>query len=205
MTLKPDLRPLVIAGAPDAPHTLDVFLDYVCPYSAKIIATIDTVLKPLVDQGGKYHGKVKIIFRPQVQAWHGTSTYTHEAGFAALRASPEHFYKFSLLLFKHQTEFFDEPVLHLTVAQIRQKLVQVAAEVLPEPAMPEFKRLLELRSSANGGVGVTDDLKYAIKYGRQNSIHVSPTAMWDGLVDNAVSSSWGETEWTEFFRNKVIV
>ncbi len=50
--------------------------------SAKMMATIDTVLKPLVNEGGQYYGKVKVIFRPQVQPWHATSTYTHEAGFA---------------------------------------------------------------------------------------------------------------------------
>lgn len=44
--------------------------------------TIDTVLKPLVDSGGKYDGKIKIIMRLQVQPWHATSTYTHEAGLA---------------------------------------------------------------------------------------------------------------------------
>jgi hypothetical protein len=47
MALQPSLRPLLIAGKPDAPHTLDVFrmclfyprsianmlpVDYVCPF-----------------------------------------------------------------------------------------------------------------------------------------------------------------------------
>lgn len=50
--------------------------------SAKMIGTIDSVIKPLVDEGGEYYGKVKVIFRPQVQPWHATSTYTHEAGLA---------------------------------------------------------------------------------------------------------------------------
>ena len=43
---------------------------------------IDTVLKPLVDNGGKYDGKVKVIMRLQVQPWHASSTYTHEAALA---------------------------------------------------------------------------------------------------------------------------
>ena len=51
-------------------------------YSKKMMHAIDQVLKPLVDEGGIYHGKVKIIFRPQVQSWHASSTYTHEAGIA---------------------------------------------------------------------------------------------------------------------------
>jgi hypothetical protein len=43
---------------------------------------IDSVLKPLLDTGGKYDGKVKAIVRLQVQPWHGSSTFTHEAGLA---------------------------------------------------------------------------------------------------------------------------
>lgn len=44
--------------------------------------TVDNVLKPLFSKGGKYDGKVKAVFRLQVQPWHVTSTLTHEAGLA---------------------------------------------------------------------------------------------------------------------------
>jgi hypothetical protein len=50
--------------------------------SAKLSLAIDNVLKPLVDAGGQYYGKVKVIMRLQVQPWHATSTYTHEAALA---------------------------------------------------------------------------------------------------------------------------
>lgn len=69
---------------------------------------------------------------------------------------------------------------------------------------------------------MTDDLKYTsefsarftgisclnlatVKYSRQNGIHVSPTVLWDGLIANEISSSWGEREWTEFLEKKVTV
>lgn len=42
-----------------------------------------------------------------------------------------------------------------------------------------------------------------VKYARQNSIHASPTVLFNGLVANEVSSSWGEKEWTEFFDAKI--
>ena len=97
--MQPSLRPLIIAGSPNAPHTLDIFgelrgsgglvqgscasaVDYVCPFSAKLSLAIDSVLVPLFGPGGKYDGKVKAIFRPQVQPWHGSSTFVHEAGLA---------------------------------------------------------------------------------------------------------------------------
>ncbi|PPQ70713.1 hypothetical protein CVT26_014637 [Gymnopilus dilepis] len=203
MALQPSLRPLIIAGNPDAPHTLDVFLDYVCPFSAKIALKIDKILKPLLGPGGQYDGKVKIIYRLQVQPWHAMSTLTNEAGLAALRASPEHFWPFSLALFKHQEEYFDVPSQDLTVRQVREKLAKLATEVLPANTIDHFKDLLTLKGSPNGGTGVTDDLKYNIKFSRQNSIHVSPSVLWDGLLQNQVSSSWEEGEWKEFLSKQV--
>lgn len=117
MALQPSLRPLIILGRPEAPHTLDVFctsqagvtaiytncanvslliiVDYVCPFSAKLSRAVDNVLAPLLGPGGKYDGKVKVIFRNQVQPWHGSSTFVHEAGLAVARVAPEHFWKFS--------------------------------------------------------------------------------------------------------------
>jgi hypothetical protein len=57
-------------------------VDYVCPFSAKMARAIDGVLRPLLASGGKYDRKVKVIFRNQVQPWHASSTYVHEASLA---------------------------------------------------------------------------------------------------------------------------
>jgi hypothetical protein len=83
----------------------------------------------------------------------------------------------------------------------------------------KFRELLKLKSSPNGGVGVTDDLKYTgessligqaptddvmtVKFSRQNGIHVSPTVLWDGLVAGDISSGWGDAEWTKFLKTNV--
>ncbi|KAH0840308.1 hypothetical protein J3R83DRAFT_1318 [Lanmaoa asiatica] len=221
MALQPSLTPLIVAGSKDAPHTLDVFPSH----SAKLSRTIDAVLKPWFNKGGKYYGKVKLIVRLQVQPWHASSTFTHEAGLAVIRASPDHFWAFSRKvssfcvilshlcdltqpnqLFDEQEEFFDIPSSTLTPLQIREKLADVADSVIQDKGkVEEFKELLKLKGSPNGGVAVTDDLKYTIKFSRQNGVHVSPTAFWDGLVANDISSSWGEAEWSEFLSEKVKV
>ncbi|KAF7308042.1 Thioredoxin-like-fold domain-containing protein [Mycena kentingensis (nom. inval.)] len=213
MALQPTLRPLLIAGTADAPHTLDIFLDYVCPFSAKMARAIDAVLVPALGPGGKYHGKVKAIFRPQVQPWHATSTFVHEAGLAVARTAPGAFWPFSLALFARQGEYFDVPSSTLTPLQIRANLAALAAEHipaeasehLPAAATDSFAALLTLKDTPNGGNAITDDLKYTIKFSRQNGIHVSPTVLWDGLVANEISSSWGEKEWTSFLEAKVLV
>ncbi|TCD67508.1 hypothetical protein EIP91_012313 [Steccherinum ochraceum] len=227
MALQPTLRPFIIAGNPDAPHTLDIFLDYVCPFSAKIALIIDSVLRPAFAPGGKYAGKVKVIFRQQVQPWHGSSTFVHEAGLAVARVAPDRFWDFSLALFEGQGEFFDIPTSNLTPTQIREKLADLAGTVIGPDKVAAVKDLLTNKTSPNGGVDVTNDLKYTsayflsllltnietdagnvahiVKFSRQNSIHVSPTVLWDGLVASEISSSWGEKEWEEFLVNKILV
>lgn len=67
-------------------------LDVIAPgISRKLSITIDKIVKPWADAGGRYEGKIKIIFRNQVQPWHGASTFTHEAGLAvtSLGSSPD--------------------------------------------------------------------------------------------------------------------
>jgi hypothetical protein len=66
----------------DAGLTWPSVVDYVCPFSAKLSLAIDSVLKPLFDDNGQYAGKAKVIFRNQVQPWHASSTFVHEAGLA---------------------------------------------------------------------------------------------------------------------------
>jgi len=203
MALQPTLRPLIIAGSTHAPHTLDVFLDYVCPFSAKMAAVIESDLKKMVGHGGKFDGKVKVIFRNQVQPWHASSTFVHEAGLAVARASPDVFWAFSLELFKQQMDFFDGPTSTMTPLEIRAKLAHIVDKV--QGNTKKFNGLLTLKGPGNAGVEVTNDLKYTIKFSRQNGIHVSPTVLWDGVVANEISSSWTAMEWDKFLAEKILV
>jgi hypothetical protein len=36
------------------------------------------------------------------------------------------------------------------------------------------------------------------KYGRQNAIHVTPTILVNGLIENSASSSWKEEDWKNY-------
>jgi len=201
MALQPSLKPLLIIGNPAAAHTLEVFLDYACPFSARMANKLNTFVRDIIDS--RYPGKVKVIFRPHVQSWHVGSVITHEAGLAALRASPENYWPFSLALFKRQEEYFDIPTQDLTPRQIRENLAKLASEVLPPDAVEKFKELLVFKGTPNGGNAVTDDLKYTIKFSRQNGIHVSPSTLWDGLFQSQISSGWDEKEWSEFFAERI--
>ena len=68
-------------------------------------------------------------------------------------------------LFKRQGEFFDIPTSTLTPLQTREKLAALAAEVIGGGnSKDSVLDLLTLKSSPNGGVDVTDDLKYTGAY-----------------------------------------
>lgn len=73
-------------------------------------------------------------------------------------------------LFERQEEFFDIPASTLTPLQIREKLAALAAEVIPADKVDAFKEALKLKSSPNGGVAVTDDLKYTSELFKLESI-----------------------------------
>jgi hypothetical protein len=124
---------------------------------------------------------------------------------------------------KKQEAFYDIPTSTLSPIQIREKLAEVAQELLQSNELAEFKELLKNKSTPNGGVSVTDDLKYTsallslswsilfvlsdftVKFSRQNGVHVSPTVLWDGLIAGEISSSWADKEWNEFLAAKVAV
>lgn len=57
--------------------------------------------------------------------------------------------------------------------------------------------------SLNIGNAVTSDLKVTIKMARLVGVHVSPTAIFDGVVDNIISSGWGVKEWEEWLEKNV--
>ncbi|KIM25874.1 hypothetical protein M408DRAFT_25771 [Serendipita vermifera MAFF 305830] len=185
MALRPNLRPHLIVGELSHPHTLEFFWDYICPYSGKSSNAVETV---------------KIILRPHPQPWHASSTLVHEAALAVAKVAPASFWAYSLALFKAQESVYDIPTQSVPPAVTREKLAQLGKEsgTLTDSEVQAVKDLLQLKSTPNGGNGVTDDLKSRIKYSRQNSIHVSPTVLFDGLVANDVSSSWGKDEWEKF-------
>ena len=167
---------------------------------------------------------VKIIFRHQIQPWHPSSTLVHEAALQSAGLHSEavggHAYRwfwcYSYLLFEHQTDFFDVNVVNETRNQTYERLIALYQTIFdshdgrtPEDPVREMRGALLISDkpgtdgALNVGNQVTEGLKWAIKLGRQNGIHVSPTVLWDGVVENSISSSFGEREWVEFFEKNI--
>ena len=151
--------------SPKAIHTVELYLDYVCPFSAKMFKTLYSSVLPDVPQ--KYPAKVQFLFRQQIQPWHPSSTLVHEAGAAVLRLAPDKFWPFSEALFEHQKEFFDVNVVHEARNDTYKRLAKLAGSVgLEETKVFELLEIPDKPGeggSLNTGNKVTDDIKLMVK------------------------------------------
>lgn len=202
-----DSPPATASTVPHTTHTLELYLDYCCPFSGKLFRAINDVVTPLVRENPGWAKNLTIIFRQMVQPWHPSSTLMHEAGLAVLRLAPEKFWKFSAALFDEQKSFFDVNVVNETRNDTYKRLAKVAAKV----GVDEDKvyQMLEISDKAtddgalNVGNQVTNDLKVVTKMNRLIGVHVTPTGVYDGVVQD-IGSSWGTNEWKEWLTNNVV-
>lgn len=127
----------------------------------------------------------------------------HEAGAAVLRVAPDKFWKFSERLFERQKEFFDVNVVSEARNETYKRLAKLAGDV---EGIDESKILKLLTvgdkpgkdGSLNIGNEVTNDVKLMVKANRVTGVHVTPTVMWDGVVEGSISSSWTKEQWEEW-------
>ncbi|KAH8813182.1 hypothetical protein F5884DRAFT_787654 [Xylogone sp. PMI_703] len=167
--------------------------------------TVYSSVFPLIES--QYASNVQIIFRQQIQPWHPSSTLVHEAGVAVLRLAPSKFWDFSKLLFEHATEYYDVNVVNEVRNDTYKRLAKLAAQVGINEQ--EFYNLLVISDkpgedgSLNSGNGVTNDLKVLVKMNRMQGVHVTPTVVFDGAVENSISSSFTGEQWKEWLAKNV--
>lgn len=199
--------PIEPTSVPHATHTLELYLDYCCPFSARLFRALQNVVTPLVKANPQWAKGLAVIFRQQVQPWHPSSTLMHEAGLAVLQLSPDKFWEFSARLFDEQKSFFDVSVVGETRNETYKRLAKIAgaagvdeAQVYKLLAIPEKA---ESQDALNVGNGVTNDLKLVTKMNRLIGVHVTPTGVFDGVVQD-IGSAWGENEWKEWLTKNVV-
>jgi protein-disulfide isomerase len=195
-------------GVNSSTHTLEVYLDYTCPFSAKQFNTLYNTVVPMIRENQDWSAGLEVIFRQQVQPWHPSSTLTHEAALAVLKLAPAKFWAFSEALFKQQASFFDVKVVNETRNQTYKRLAQIGASVgVDEAKMYDLLAISDKPGedgALNGGNQVTNDLKVMIKMARLVGIHVSPTVVFDGVVANDISSSWSKEQWADWLTKNIV-
>mmetsp|Transcript_47378 Transcript_47378/g.120939 ORF Transcript_47378/g.120939 Transcript_47378/m.120939 type:complete len:208 (-) Transcript_47378:897-1520(-) len=187
-------------GPANADVKLGMFLDYVCPFSAKQYKALREEVYPA------YKDKsFSVTMYHQVQPWHPQGTICHEAGLAVGELSGhDAFFKFSDELFATaKDKFFDVHTFDMTRNDLISKVCEIAGTTgTADPE--EVKKLLAMLVvkdensvyAKNPGSAMTQPLKFHTKFARQNGIHVTPTTMINGLIFDS-SSSWGLSEWKE--------
>ncbi|KAI9805421.1 MAG: hypothetical protein M1825_000672 [Sarcosagium campestre] len=181
--------------SPEAIHTVELYLDYVCPFSKKMFNTLYHDVFPVVEK--KYAGRVQFIFRQQIQPWHPSSTLTHEAGAAVLKLAPTKFYPFSAALFDKQTEFFDVNVVHETRNKTYERLATIAGTLgLDEAAVLKSLRVND-KPAEDGSLNIesaaheclTEDALSHLKSYKYSSVDRSLISRyilkhyWNGFVE----------------------
>jgi protein-disulfide isomerase len=206
MALPPKFSGQLLASASsvEAKHTIEIYLDYVCPFSAKIFKTFYKSVVPVIEEKHSKPG-IRVIFRQQIQPWHPSSTLTHEAGAAVLRTAPKSFWAFSEKLFEKQTEYFDVNVVHESRNETYKRLAKLAGSV---DGVDE-KTILDLLlvsdkpgedGALNSGNKVTDDVKFMVKANRVTGVHVTPTVLFNGVEERTISSGWSVEQWKEWLQ-----
>ena len=191
MALQPSLRALRL-GSLSAPNTLEVYIDFVCPFSKKQVLGLKEHVVPLLSSG-----QFNLILRPYVQPWHWTSVLTSEGAMAVARlasrnsseqlAKPETnaFWLYAVELMQKQDDFFEAPARGKSADLIRQELAhlvvglfggggqgsgastgEVQEELLKGPdGLPlgqAVKDLLRVDKDGNKGNQVGADIKYCV-------------------------------------------
>ncbi|KAI0410155.1 thioredoxin-like protein [Xylaria palmicola] len=200
--------PAATGAVPPTLHTLELFLDYVCPFSARQFNTVYNVVAPLVRANPKWSTGVQFIFRQQIQPWHPSSTLVHEAAVAVLQAAPDKFWDFSDALFRDQKAYFDVNVVGETRNQTYRRLASLAASVGVDEAAVYNRLAIPDKAADDGSLNVgnkvTNDLKVLVKMARLVGVHVSPTVIFDGVVANDISSGWTKEQWEEWLTKNII-
>lgn len=197
--------PLLREAAQETPNVLEIYLDYVCPFSAKMFNTIYNSVRPVIET--KYQSKLWVLFRQHIQPWHPSSTLTHEAGAAVLKLAPEKFWAFSAVLFEHQKQFFDANVVNETRNETYKRLAAIAGSVGVDEQQVLDLLIVSDKPGKDGGLnsgnGVTNDIKLMVKANRVIGVHVSPTVFFNGIEEKNIGSSFTPAQWEDWLDSNI--
>lgn len=126
----------------------------------------------------------------------------HEASLAVDRLDPSLFFPYCQALFNAGvSQFNDANTWDKSRGQIYEELADLAVATSNNKIEKSAMMQLFARDDSKGGNALTADLKKHIRLGRQNGIHVSPTALWDGIIFD-FGSAWTINEWKAFLESR---
>lgn len=127
------------------------------------------------------------------QPWHTQSSVLHRALAAISLAKPETTWAYLGALYEGAQNWSDAETENLSENQMLEKLAQLAESVAG--IAPEG--FIALCKSSD----VVNTLKAHARYARQNSLHVTPSLLFNGCKVADFSSSWTMDDWVNFLQN----
>lgn len=193
-------------------HTVEIFLDYNCPFSAKMFKKLQDEVIPLMEKKN-LTDKYNIVFINVVQPWHGMqSSILHDVSFAVSKVKPEIFWDVSRLFFDNITQFYDTECYDKSRKEITDEVVQLASgveggfQVTETAAIKELLAIKGLHAQekelSNAGNGVAKDNKYFARYQRTLGVHVTPSVLVNGIYMSAIESSTAAEKIIEIIENQ---
>ncbi|KAK4685881.1 hypothetical protein P7C73_g4254, partial [Tremellales sp. Uapishka_1] len=133
---------------------LEVYLDPLCPFSAKMTKSLTTNVLPLLSKGGKYDGQLSLIARIYPQPFHYLGSIHTEALLVFGAAYPGLFWTYlsavrlapplchvhvrgiadvrSAQIMETQETYYNQKAAKLTIDEVRDQLVHLAIKTLEE-------------------------------------------------------------------------
>jgi hypothetical protein len=110
------------------------------------------------------------------------------------------------VLFEEAESFYDANVVNETRNNTYERLAKIAGRVgVDEKAVLKLLWINDKPQdgSLNAGNVVTNDVKVLVKVNRMQGVHVTPTVVFDGVVENSISSSFSGEQWVEWLEKNV--
>lgn len=181
------------------PAQINLYLDYNCPFSAKIFFKFKQSVIPQLES--KHPGKFQFNFMNVIQPWHSNSNYLHEFSLSVAKLirerelTSELFWSVSESLFKNIKKFSDNANSDKGRNEIYADIYKAVTEDVELPFSKEevlgniqIAQVKDESDYDNAGNAVTVDVKYFTRYQRTVGVHVTPTVSVNGIENGGISS-----------------
>lgn len=168
------------------PHSFEVFLEPTCPFSARAFGKLDAFLALVGPEN------VTIKVRLQSQPWHMFSGIVIRAILAASTTpgGKESAKAIMAAIFADRESYeFENHANGPNMTETPEGLLTRIAKA----SGVDFRTAFDLPD-------LDREIKWHVKYARQNGIHVSPSFMIDGVVVPSISSGDSVEDWAKQFR-----
>merc|ERR1711972_672087 len=181
---------------------LEVFYDFSCPFSAKSFLMLTKQVLPAYES--KAPGKIQFMHYQYPQPWHAPGAYAAEVSLAVEAVDPSKYLATAQHFFDKQKELvFDCVTYGKTRTEMYEMLADAATAASGVNKAAVLAKVKYLGTSPNAGNEMGQLIKWYVKFGRKNGIHVTPTVLVNGIEEGSISSGWTLEQWCEYLDQKL--